>query len=206
ITREDFSKPNQSIFDGLLELRKMNFKNANTESLALVNCEFEVIKWEEKEAQIILKNEITKFEQERADEEVSKTKTKIEQILKEIATTTDVLKKEKLIKQITLLTREHKTMANRNAARTSKEITNSIQFDPSKSSIPTFIPEIDREINGGFERHNINVISATPHNGKTTLGVEAAANQAMNDFRVLYLSLEQIAENINQSVLGFVSE
>ena len=206
LTESHFTKENQQVLKDLKKLQESGFKSTNTDSFKLIGSQFTVKKLEEREAEINFKNALYAFEQSEANKEINKTKAKIEEIAQKLANEGEIQEKEELIKQIAQLSLNHKKMINKNNAKTTLEITRNLKYDENKGVIPTFINHVDLHINGGFERNNISVISATPHNGKTTFGVETASNQAMEGFRVLYLSLEQIQENINQSVLSYVSE
>lgn len=206
MTKANFSKENQPIFEGLLQLKESGFNRLNTDSFTLLNLSFTVIPLEKAESRTTLKNILYSFEQQQATLEIEKTKRMIEQKAKELVTVSDVLTKERIIKEIEKLASKHKVIVNKNNAKSALEITQGLKFDDRAKPIPTYIEGLDALINGGYEKYNIAIISAAPHHGKTTLAVGSATAQAMNNYRVLYLSLEQTKENINQGVLAYVGE
>lgn len=79
--------------------------------------------------------------------------------------------------------------------------------EESKDLIRTYLTEVDDNIlKGGYERSAIHIVSGFPGNGKTTLGVQIITLQAMNGYKVLFLSLEQKKIKILQNILSVASE
>ena len=63
--------------------------------------------------------------------------------------------------------------------------------------IPTFFPELDRALGGGFRGEDLVLIGAKQNIGKTTLALQMARNQAkhLDDVLVLYVSYDHSVES-----------
>lgn len=73
--------------------------------------------------------------------------------------------------------------------------------------IPTYLKELDEEIlQGGLPRNQLSVISALSGHGKTTFGAQMGTLQAVNNYKVLFLSLEQDRKHIATNVISILSE
>lgn len=80
-------------------------------------------------------------------------------------------------------------------------------YEEGAEKIPSYLRELDSNIlKGGFTRKGIHVISGFPGNGKTTAGVQFGVSQAASGYKVLFLSLEQLEEDITTSILAILSE
>lgn len=63
-------------------------------------------------------------------------------------------------------------------------------FTASEIRIPTFFPQFDEYINGGFPAYTFNVLTAKIHGGKSNTMANFAARQVLNGYNVVLLTLE----------------
>lgn len=59
-----------------------------------------------------------------------------------------------------------------------------------KKAISSGFPSLDKYFDGGFQKGGLYIVGARPAQGKTTLALSMANNIAMNNNRVLYVSME----------------
>jgi predicted ATP-dependent serine protease len=64
--------------------------------------------------------------------------------------------------------------------------------------IPSFLPELDEYLSGGFIPYTLNVIGAPVHKGKSLLMANLASRQATNGFNVVLMSMEMSEDSFSQ--------
>lgn len=74
--------------------------------------------------------------------------------------------------------------------------------DTGERRIKTGFAEVDRMMGGGFVGGNVYTIGGKTSDGKTTVGVNLAKEQAINGERILYVTREMLALEIGRSFLA----
>jgi KaiC/GvpD/RAD55 family RecA-like ATPase len=207
-TEKDFTGQYKIWFEGLQILKDKGFSKIDYESLKIAGYEVLIIieDLSKDTAKLKLYNALLEFEKTVALNEIQTTVHNIEKLAAKLKEDISVNAKEKLIIEIGVLSRKHKHLNKNSNTLTMMELAETFKFELDYGVIPTYLQDLDKVINGGFERYNLSIISASPHNGKTSLAVQSAVYQALNDFKVLYISLEQIGINIWEGAVAVMAE
>ena len=67
-----------------------------------------------------------------------------------------------------------------------------------KKAISSGFPSLDKYFDGGFQKGGLYIVGARPAQGKTTLALSMANNIALNNNRVLYVSMEMTRVQMTQ--------
>lgn len=73
-------------------------------------------------------------------------------------------------------------------------------FSADANRIPSYYPQLDEYINGGFPPYTLSVILAAMHAGKSNLMINMAARQMMHGHNVVYLTLEMSEDELGKRV------
>lgn len=73
-------------------------------------------------------------------------------------------------------------------------------FSADSQRIPSYFPQLDEFLNGGFPPYTLSVIVAAMHAGKSSLMVNMATRQMMKGHSVMYLSLEMAEDELAKRV------
>jgi len=71
-------------------------------------------------------------------------------------------------------------------------------IDCNLNSIPSYYPELDEYLNGGFIPYTLNVIGAPIHKGKSLLMANIAARQVENGHNIVLMSMEMSEDAFSQ--------
>lgn len=73
-------------------------------------------------------------------------------------------------------------------------------FSAENQRIPSYYPQLDEYLNGGFTPYSLSVILASMHGNKSNLMINIATRQMMHGHNVAYLSLEMSEDELAKRV------
>jgi replicative DNA helicase len=211
LTENDFEGNYRKWFNLLLQASKRGYNSINSETIEKLAPGLGITIVDVKDPKTEVLNVMDNFFDYKAIHFFHKTMDEINNLFNMARDTTDRKQYneiiDKIIDKMNKFSRSHKRISICWNSRSAMEVLNNdFHFEEDAERIPTYLPELDEVLGNGFYRAGLHVISAFPHNGKTTCAVQFATMQATQGYRVLYISLEQNAIDILENVLSVLAE
>ena len=204
---KDFEENNQKWFALLLQAREIGYDRINEETVKILLPNLNIFINDIKDPKTDVLNIMEQWINFKTSQQFHQTVYEINRLAQMANNMMNRNQYNEIIKRMNELVGKLKKISSGWNSRSVMEVlTEDFQYEEDAGRIPTYLSELDEVLGGGFYRAGIHVISAFPHNGKTTSAVQFATMQACHDFKVLYLSLEQNAIDILENVLSVLAE
>jgi KaiC/GvpD/RAD55 family RecA-like ATPase len=208
IDEKDFDGVNREWFKLIKKAKEeKEYPSINQETLELLNPNLPVHMSNVTNAKVDFLNSMEAYVQHKAQENTISTVKEINLLTKKLLVTKDEQQRNFLIDKVNQVTKKLKKTSFKWNTRTPIDIIDQdFVYEDDIGRIPTYLDTLDEVLGGGFYRKGIHVLSAEPHNGKTSAGVQFATLQAWNGYKVLYISLEQVGSDITENALSVLAE
>ncbi|MGF9893290.1 DnaB-like helicase C-terminal domain-containing protein [Priestia megaterium] len=207
VSANDFDGVNRKWFQVIEKARVKGYEVLDKESISVLDSSLQVEIVPTEHPQNDFLNAMDAFTKYRSTKNFADTMKALKPLYKKMQETEDLEERDRIQDEITKINQSIiKTSTRFKSGSVLDILEEDYIYEEDAGRIPTYIPELDDVLGDGFYKNGCHIISAEPHNGKTTLAVQLATAQATHNYKVLYLTLEQLRVDILENVFSVLSE